>query len=122
MGGDFLGVMFEGDDAPDELGSLVPRFDEEMQAYGYVKGERAASAGIWIPPECAFDELLRRVADLFQELALERSTRFFGTGFPTCPEHPNAAPLFADVVDGRAMWLCTTGGTTCVPIGQLGSA
>ena len=121
MGVDILGAVFEGDDLPDELALFVPRFDEEVHAYGHVKGE-PGGAGIWFHPGSALDEIVVRVADLFQELALERSTEFFGRGFPTCPEHPGGAPLFAELVDGQAMWVCTSGGTTRVRIGQLSAA
>lgn len=126
MGADVLGVAFENDDLPAELDWLkTPHFAgpsrrpfDQVHAYAYVKNE-PGGAGIWFPPGISFDEILVRVAERFQEQALERSTQFFGIGFPACPEHPNGAPLFAQRVDGQAAWVCTSGGTTRIPIGQF---
>ena len=115
LGNDDVAVYFLADDAPvpAELGSAP--LTHGCEAFAFMRGEvgwTGFQLEFWgqLPHEIG----VARVAETLQELVMERSA-YFGQSFPPCPEH--AEPLWPDVVDGRAVWRCTRGGATSVPIG-----
>lgn len=121
VGSDALAVVFADDELPDELESLTnPHLPGDpfsaVNAYAYVRGEESYR-GLWAPPGEPLPEVLVRVAEGLQEVAIE-SRRFFGRGFPQCPEHPDGEPLWAELVGHEAFWACRNGPTR-LRIGSL---
>lgn len=85
----------------------------------YVPGELGA-VGVWHQESEDFSGVVVRVAEAVQEVIVE-SGRFFGAAFPPCPAHPTH-PLWAEVQDGEALWVCATDAQVTVPVGRIGGA
>jgi hypothetical protein len=122
LGRDTLDVYFLDDDGPPppELDYLtrarLPR-QRDSDAYMFLNDDDSGWNGfdldLWSTLPDA--EIVARIAASAQELIMERSA-YFGQSFPPCPDH--VEPLWAEVVEGEAVWRCTNGGNTVVPIGQ----
>jgi hypothetical protein len=75
------------------------------------------SAGLWIPPDDAPEELVVSLADQLQEQVFPESRGAWGQARPPCPGH--AHPARAELVDDVAMWVCPD---TERPLARIGHA
>ncbi len=83
----------------------------------YVPGVGSAT-GSRVPDGEPFAATVERIADRAQQAIVE-SRAHFGTSFPSCHRH-GSHPMWPEVRDERAVWVCPSDPDIAVPIGQLG--
>jgi hypothetical protein len=91
-------------------------FFEGTDIWVYVPGE-SSSSGTRIPEGEPYPEVIERVADRVQETLVE-SRAHFGECFPTCPKH-GEHPMWAEVRDEQAIWVCHSDREFVIPIGSF---
>jgi hypothetical protein len=80
------------------------------------RGE-ADSTGLWVPEGEDMEDLVVALADQLQEQVFPETRGAWGQARPACPGH--AHPAAAELVDGRAVWVCPEDGRELGPIGRL---
>jgi hypothetical protein len=71
---------------------------------------------IWLPDDEDPESLVWRIADQLQEQVFPETRAAWGQARPPCPGHPH--PASAELVGGRAMWVCPSSGQPLARIGD----
>ena len=122
LGKDVLHVIVEsGDDLEAALKKARPSWPatgaRRAPLNGYVLKPDGSGIGLASGEGVEWESYVVRVSDVIQEALVEGSWLVF----PPCPGNPGIGPMNAEVISGRACWVCRRDHKEVVPIGAYPS-
>lgn len=107
-------------------GAPVPRLGEpEVEHAGVMVmlwHSDGSGSGVFVSDDEGPSDRVVRAADMTQAWVIEQLWGSANTAWPACPRHPGTHPVWPELVDERAMWVCPRDDIPVAAIGALGLA